>query len=98
MIYSLKLHDGTKKDLNQLDNNLRLLVFKKLKKLQQNPDMGLPLGNKANFNLSGFKKIYVSAKKVRIVYKIENDILSIFIIAIGKRDDMEVYKKASKRI
>jgi mRNA interferase RelE/StbE len=49
-------------------------------------------------DLSGFKKVYVSKKKVRIVYEIQDDILSIYIIAIGKRDDMEVYKKAIDRL
>ena len=49
-------------------------------------------------NLSGLKKVYVAKKKVRIVYEIIEDKLIIRTIAIGKRDDMEVYKKASERL
>ena len=49
-------------------------------------------------NLSGFRKVYVSKKRVRIVYEVQNDVLSIYTIAIGKRDDMEVYKKANERL
>ena len=41
-------------------------------------------------NLSGFRKVYV--------YEIQNEILCIYVIAIRKRDDMEVYKKASIRV
>ena len=48
-------------------------------------------------NLSGFRKMYVAKKRVRIVYEIQDDILCIYTIAIGKRDDMEVYKKAFER-
>lgn len=42
--------------------------------------------------------MYLAKKKVRIVYEIQDEILSIYTIAIGKRDDMEVYKKASERL
>lgn len=97
-MYQLKLHPKVEDDLKELDHSLRLQVFKKLKQIQEAPELGLPLGNKNNMDLSGFKKVYVAKKKVRIVYEIQEDVLSIYTIAIGKRDDMEVYKKASDRI
>lgn len=49
-------------------------------------------------NLSGFKKVYVAKKRVRIIYETQNNILSIYVIAIGKRNEMEVYEKAYSRI
>ena len=49
-------------------------------------------------NLSGFIKVYVAKKRVRIVYEVQNDELVIYTIAVGKRDDMEVYKKANDRL
>ncbi len=73
--------------VEELDHSLRLLVFKKLKKLQSTPELGEALDNKKNLGLSGMYKVYVAKKKVRIVY----------IIAIGKREEMEVYKKVSQR-
>ncbi len=97
-MYSIIQHPLVEKDLMDLDHSLQILVFKKLKQLQQSPQIGLPLGNKKNMNLSGLKKVYVSKKKVRIVYEIIEDKLVIKTIAIGKRDDMAVYKKASQRI
>lgn len=97
-MYKLKVHPKIEDDLNELDHSLRVQVFKKLKQIQNSPELGLPLGNKNNMNLSAFRKVYVSKKKVRIVYEVQNDILCIYTIAIGKRDDMEVYKKASNRI
>jgi len=97
-MYSIIQHPLVEKDLMELDHSLQILVFKKLKQIQQSPQIGLPLGNKNNMNLSGLKKVYVAKKKVRIVYEIIEDKLIIKTIAIGKRDDMEVYKKASQRI
>jgi len=49
-------------------------------------------------NLSGFKKVYLAKKRVRIVYEVQEQILVVYIIAIAKRDDMEVYKKANERL
>ena len=89
-MYQLKTHPLIEDDLKELDHSLRIQVFKKLKKIQESPQIGLPLGNKNNMDLSGFRKVYVAKKKVRIVYEIQDNVLSIYAIAIGKRDDMEV--------
>jgi mRNA interferase RelE/StbE len=97
-MYDLKTHPKVEEDLKELDHSLRLKVFKKLKQIQESPKLGLPLGNKNNMDLSGFKKVYVAKKKIRIVYEIKEDILCIYTIAVGKRDDMEVYKKALDRL
>lgn len=97
-MYVLKLHPKIEDDLKELDNSLQIQVFKKLKQIQISPELELPLGNKNNMNLSGFRKVYLAKKRVRIVYEVQDDILSIYTIAIGKRDDMEVYKKANERL
>ncbi|MDD2973897.1 MAG: hypothetical protein PHZ10_02230 [Aliarcobacter cryaerophilus] len=97
-MYSLKLHDKVYDDLKVLDNALVIKVFKKLKQIQQSPQIGENLGNKNGMNLSGFKKVYIDKKRVRIVFEVQDDILTIYAIAIGQRDDMEVYKKAFDRL
>lgn len=93
-MYELKIHPKVEDDLKELDNTLQIQVFKKLKQIQDSPEFG----NKNNMDLSGFKKVYVAKKRVRIVYEVQDDVLSIYTIAIGKRDDMEVYKKANDRL
>ena len=97
-MYELKFHPEAKKDLESLDGRRQQLFLKTLKKILKSPQLGEQLGNKANLDLRGFRKIYFDNKKARIVYKVVDDELILFIIAIGKRDDMEVYKKASDRI
>ncbi|MGJ0297320.1 hypothetical protein NG744_00015 [Aliarcobacter cryaerophilus] len=93
-MYSLKLHDKVYDDLKVLDNALVIKVFKKLKQIQQSSQIGENLGNKNGMNLSGFKKVYIDKKRVRIVFEVQDDILTVYTIAVEQRDDMEVYKKA----
>jgi mRNA interferase RelE/StbE len=97
-MFIIRFHEDVKKDLKTLGHSTTALVLKKLQKIAQDPLIGDELGNKANNNLAGFRKVYVENKRVRIVYKIINDKIEIFVVAVGKRDDMEVYKKAQDRI
>ncbi len=96
-MYRVEFHEDVKKDLKALGHSTTALVLKKLQKISQNPLLGKELGNKANIDLTGFRKAYVDNKKVRIVYKIIDDKVEIFVVAVGKRDEMEVYKKAMQR-
>lgn len=97
-MYTLKLHDKVYDDLKALDKAIVVKVFKKLKQIQQSPQIGENLGNKNGMNLSGFKKVYIDKKRVRIVFEVQDDILTIYTVAVGQRDDMEVYKKAFDRL
>lgn len=97
-MYSVEYYPELEQDLKELGHSTAQLVFKKLKKIAQNPTVGIDLGNKANMNLTGYKKVYVDKKRVWIVYKIVEEKIVLYVIAVGKRDDMEVYETASKRI
>ncbi|AHJ12504.1 hypothetical protein SMUL_1243 [Sulfurospirillum multivorans DSM 12446] len=97
-MYAINNHPLVEEDLKALDHSFVLLVFKKLKQLQNAPQQGELLGNKHNMDLSGYRKVYVAKKKVRIVYRIINDELVIYVVAIGKREDMEVYQEATQRL
>ena len=92
-MYSIEFHEDVDKDFKALGHSASALVFKKLKKIAQNPIIGDELGNKANNNLVGFRKVYVDNKRIRIVYRIIENKVEVFVVAVGKRDDMEVYKK-----
>ena len=97
MNYKIKFHPLAEKELNNLDGSVKILVIKQISKLRNNPEYGENLGNKHGYDLTGYKKIYVNNKKIRIIYKIEKEKVLIKIIAIGKRDDFEVYQDADKR-
>ena len=81
---------------NRLDGSVKKRVLKQLVKLEQNPKYGDPLGNKAGINLEGYFKLYADKRRIRVIYKKIGHIIKV--IAIDKREDMEVYRIALKRI
>jgi mRNA interferase RelE/StbE len=98
MTYKLTFKEGVEKDLSKLSHAQEMLVLKQFQKLKTSPELGKPLGNKAGYNLSSCKKIYVDKKKIRIVYRIIDNEIIVEVIVVGKREDMKVYAKASKRL
>jgi len=96
-MYEIKYHPLIEKDLKQLNNSIRIEVFKKIKKIQKSPELGELLGNKNGMNLIGLRKMYVAKKQIRIVYEVIENIVLIKVLAIGKREDMEVYKQVAQR-
>jgi len=96
-MYAYKFHPDAKKELAKLNHSVQILFSKTLKKILKSPELGQDLGNKNNMNLTGLKKMYFDNKRYRVVYEvIENEVI-IHIVAIGKRDKMEVYGKAGER-
>ena len=98
MQYEIVLKIEADEELGKLSNRERVLVFKQFKKIASSPELGKLLGNKAGYDLSGCRKMYADKKRIRIVYIILNEQIVIEVIAIGKRDEMEVYKNASERL
>jgi mRNA interferase RelE/StbE len=94
--WKVELVPEAQKDFNSLDGSVRKRVLKQLVKLEQNPNCGDPLGNKAGINLEGYFKLYADKKRIRIIYEEVEHIIKV--IAIDKREDMEVYRIAMKRI
>ena len=97
MIYKLLVKQEVEKDLSRLSHAQRLLVYKQFKKLQHSPQLGDLLGNKAGYPLQGLRKMYVDKKKIRIVYRIVEEEIIVEVIAVGKRDKMDVYAQAHER-
>ena len=98
LMYKIEFFAEVEEDLKKLDNRVRLLVFKQLKKLSLSPQLGDLLGNKAGMDLSGCRKMYIDHKRVRIVYRILEDVIVVEVIAISIRDEMSVYGEASVRL
>lgn len=97
MIYELIFHPLAETELKNLDGSVRLFVLKQLKKNSPNPQLDEELGNKHGFDLTGLRKMYVDNKRIRIVYSFYQNEIIIKIIAIGKREDLDVYKKSNDR-
>ena len=93
MTYKLAFLPSALKEFRRLDNSVREQFKKKLVDLLENPRIP------AN-RLSGFHdhyKVKLRASGYRLVYEVEEDIVRILVIAIGKRDKGKIYSKARKR-
>lgn len=97
MIYTIKFHPEAEKEFLELDKGVRERVAKQLVKIASHPELGERLGNRNGIDLSGYRKMYAEKKKIRIVYEVVEEEILIYIMAIGERDDMAVYKTALKR-
>lgn len=85
-------------EFKELDGSLKPLVAAQLVNIRENPLAGEPLGNKMGIDLTGYRKIYVARKKIRIVWQVLGDRAVVLVIGIGKRDKGEVYKTISRRL
>ena len=94
--WKVELIPEAQADFNRLDGSVKKRVLKQLVKLEQNPKYGDHLGNKAGINLEGYFKLYADKRRIRIIYEEIDHIIKV--IAIDKREDMEVYRIALKRI
>jgi len=96
--YSVTLTADAADDFRHLDGSLRISVAKQLRKLETAPLLGEHLGNRAGLNLTGYYKLYAAQKSIRIVYRIIEQKVIVEVVAIGKREDMSVYKTSLERI
>ncbi len=94
--YRIEILKEAKEEFDSLDKGQRKLILKQLIKLEIALFYGKHLANKMDINLSGFYKLYVDKKKLRIIYAVDKDVVKV--IAIGKRENMDVYIKAFQRV
>lgn len=91
--YKLKFLPTALKEWKKLDSTIRGQLKKKLKERLQNPRVEASL-------LYGFEnhyKIKLRASAYRLVYEVIEKKIVILVIAVGKRDKKQVYKKAAQR-
>ncbi len=99
-MYKIIPFDEVEDDLFILPDEIVKEVLDYLHKFQTDPyKYSKPLYNQGGLNLQGYRKTYIANAQYRIVSKIEEDKVKIVeVVAVGKRENKEVYKKASKRI
>ena len=103
-MWTLIIHEAAEKDFEKLAGNELIQVRRALDKILINPlsekdgGYGKPLGRIRDIDLTGYFKVKLQKLGKRIVYKIENDVLIVVVIAVGPRANLEVYRTAAKRI
>ncbi len=93
MRYEVEFLETALKEWKRLDANTREQFRKKLKERSENPRV-------PSAKLHGAKdryKIKLKSAGYRLVYEVEDGRVVVVVIAIGRRDRMEVYAAAAKR-
>ena len=91
--YKLRFHEHALKEWRKLDPVVREQFKKKLAERLEEPRI-------SSAALSGMRdcnKIKLRAADYRLVYRVEDDILYVSVIAVGKREHLNAYAKAYRR-
>jgi len=94
MAYKLRFHELAWKEWNKLDANLRGQFKKKLEERLENPRIpasalrGMPDCYKIKLRRAGY----------RLVYRVDDDVVFVTVVAVGRRDNMRVYDKSLDRL
>jgi mRNA interferase RelE/StbE len=94
MTYELAFKISAKKEWDKLAPQVKEHFKKKLIERLDNPHVESP-------KLSGIQncyKIKLRAAGYRLVYQVEDNVVLVTVVAIGKRERNAVYKAAIKRI
>lgn len=94
MTYELEFDPRALKEWQKLDHTIREQFKKKLAEVLQHPEIP---ANK----LSGYPNCYkIKLRKVgyRLVYQVQNERITVFVVAIGKRERSETYNTAKSRL
>ena len=93
-IYRLRFHVQALREWEKLDGSVKALFKKKLEARLHAPHV-------PKAKLSGMKdcyKIKLSSVGYRLVYRVEDDIVFVTVIAVGRRERSEVYDEGDKRL
>ncbi|MCD9479213.1 type II toxin-antitoxin system mRNA interferase toxin, RelE/StbE family [Photobacterium phosphoreum] len=94
MTYKLDFKKSAYKEWNKLGTTLREQFKKKLLERLDNPHVPAS-------KLSGADNLYkikLRQSGYRLVYKVEDDVIIVTVLAVGKRERSDVYKKVMHRI
>ncbi|EGR1860744.1 type II toxin-antitoxin system RelE/ParE family toxin [Vibrio cholerae] len=94
MTYKLEFKKSALKEWQKLAVPLQQQFKKKLIERLENPHV-------PSAKLSGAENIYkikLRQSGYRLVYQVENDIIVVTVLAVGKRERSEVYTKALQRL
>jgi addiction module toxin, RelE/StbE family len=91
--YALRFLQSAKKEWEKLDSTIKHQFQKKLAERLNEPR----IPSAALFNMPDCYKIKLRKAGYRLVYRVENEIVTVTVIAVGKRDKSEVYRDAKDR-
>lgn len=94
MSYKLSFHPKALHEFKQLDKSIAQQLKKKIAQRLENPKV-------AKDKLSGFDDVYKIKLKtagIRMAYKVEDENITVVVLAVGKRENNKVYNLLHKRV
>jgi mRNA interferase RelE/StbE len=92
--FNLEFHTLALKEWQKLDNSIKEQFKKQLQKRLLNPRVS---SAKLHGDLDDFYKIKLRTIGYRLVYEVIDHRLVVLVIAVGKRNQDAVYRKAESR-
>lgn len=94
-MHKLDFHIEAEKEYHRLDGSQKILIDKSLKRIKQ---LGLDAGETLNGALHTCRKLKHKKAGLRVIFRESKiGIEIIAILAIGKRDNLSVYKDTEKK-
>ena len=94
MRYKLRFHALALREWQQLDASVREPLKKKLLERLQHPHVPAA----ALRGMPNCYKIKLLALGYRLIYQVDDEIVTVTVIATGKRDKQQAYKAAIQRL
>ncbi|MFI3271575.1 MAG: type II toxin-antitoxin system RelE/ParE family toxin [Pseudomonadota bacterium] len=94
MTYSLRFHALALKEWAKLDSHTKGLFKKKLAERLENPHVP----SARLHSMEHCYKIKLRSVGYRLVYQVDDGVVTVTVISVGKRDRLEVYLKAASRM
>lgn len=94
MTYKLSFHPKALKEFKQLDKSISEQFKKKIAQRLENPRV-------AKDKLSGFDDVYkikLRTAGFRLAYKVEDENITIIVLAVGKRENNKIYNLLHGRV
>jgi mRNA interferase RelE/StbE len=94
MSYRLRFHEQALAEWKRLDGSVREPLKKKLEERLDNPRV-------PSAALSGMADCYkIKLRRIgyRLVYRVDDDLVFVTVIGVGKRDKQKVYEAAQSRL
>ena len=92
--YHLQFEEDAFKEWTKLDGSVKTTLKKLLLKRLEQPHVP---GDALHRELSGYYKIKLRKQGYRLIYAVKDEVLVVLVVAVGKRENDEVYKDAMKR-
>ena len=99
MKYTVRLTQQAKKMLAAIsDKRVQTKLAERMEKLSQSPEKQ---GKALLSSLSGYRSVRAVGQRFRIIYTIDDDIVTVLVVALGirkEKDKKDIYQLAKKLI